>query len=32
MSFEEFAEDERTIYAVIRATEVIGEAIKNDRS
>ena len=29
MSFEEFAEDERTIYAVIRAIEVIGEATRN---
>jgi len=26
MSFDEFANDERTIYAVIRAIEVIGEA------
>ena len=28
MSFKEFAEDERTIYAVIRAIEVIGEATR----
>ena len=28
-SFEEFQKDEKTIYAVIRAIEIIGEAIKN---
>ena len=28
MSFEEFSEDEKTHYAVIRAFEVIGEATK----
>jgi len=29
MSYEEFAEDTKTIYAVIRAVEVMGEAVKN---
>jgi len=29
MRYEEFIEDERTIYAIIRAIEVIGEATKN---
>jgi uncharacterized protein with HEPN domain len=29
MSYEEFAQDTKTIYAVIRAIEVIGEATKN---
>lgn len=28
-SFEEFEKDEKTIYAVVRAIEIIGEAIKN---
>lgn len=28
MKFEDFAEDERTIYAVVRALEVIGEAAR----
>jgi uncharacterized protein with HEPN domain len=28
MSFEEFSADEKTIYAVIRALEVVGEATK----
>lgn len=28
MSFEEFAHDDKTIYAVIRAIEIIGEASK----
>ena len=28
MRFEEFAEDEKTVYAVIRAIEVIGEAVR----
>jgi len=28
MSFEEFERDEKTVYAVIRAIEVIGEAVK----
>jgi uncharacterized protein with HEPN domain len=29
MSFETFKEDDKTIFAVIRALEVIGEAVKN---
>ena len=29
MSYEEFINDEKTIYAVIRCFEVIGEAVKN---
>ncbi|HUT62994.1 MAG TPA: DUF86 domain-containing protein [Anaerolineae bacterium] len=29
MSYDEFAQDTKTIYAVIRAIEVIGEATKN---
>ncbi len=29
MSFEKFASDEKTTYAVIRALEIIGEAVKN---
>jgi len=29
MEFDEFAKDTRTIYAVIRALEIIGEATKN---
>jgi len=28
-TFEEFQKDEKTIYAVVRAIEIIGEAIKN---
>jgi len=28
MEFEEFIEDEKTVYAVIRAIEIIGEAVK----
>jgi uncharacterized protein with HEPN domain len=28
MSYEEFLEDEKTVYAVIRALEVVGEATK----
>ncbi len=28
-SFEKFASDEKTTYAVIRALEIIGEAVKN---
>lgn len=28
MSYDEFAEDTKTIYAVIRAIEIIGEAVK----
>jgi uncharacterized protein with HEPN domain len=29
MSFEKFSSDEKTTYAVIRALEIIGEAVKN---
>jgi len=29
ISYEEFAQDEKTIFAVIRAIEIIGEAVKN---
>lgn len=29
MDFEEFSKDEKTVYAVVRAIEVIGEAAKN---
>ena len=29
MSFEEFAKDDKTIFAVLRALEVVGEAVKN---
>lgn len=29
MSYEEFINDEKTIYAVVRCFEVIGEAIRN---
>ena len=29
MSYEEFAQDEKTVFAVIRAIEIIGEAVKN---
>ncbi len=29
MSYEEFVRDDKTIYAVIRALEIIGEAVKN---
>ena len=29
MTFEEFARDKKTIYAVIRALEIIGEAVKH---
>ncbi|MBI4400784.1 MAG: DUF86 domain-containing protein [Nitrospirae bacterium] len=28
MTFEQFAEDEKTIYAVVRAFEIVGEAAK----
>jgi uncharacterized protein with HEPN domain len=28
MSFEEFSQDDKSIYAVIRALEIIGEATK----
>jgi len=29
MSYEEFAHDEKTLFAVVRAIEIIGEAVKN---
>ena len=29
LSFDEFAEDKKTIYAVVRAIEIVGEATKN---
>ncbi len=29
ISYEEFIEDEKTIFAVVRALEIIGEAVKN---
>jgi uncharacterized protein with HEPN domain len=29
MNFEEFSTDEKTIYAVVRAIEVIGESVRN---
>ena len=29
MSYEEFANDDKTIFAVVRAIEIIGEAVKN---
>ncbi len=29
MSYDEFVKDTKTVYAVIRATEIIGEAVKN---
>jgi len=29
MSYEEFIQDEKTIFAVVRALEIIGEAVKN---
>ena len=29
MSYDEFAQDEKTTFAVVRALEIIGEAIKN---
>ena len=28
MSFEEFSKDEKTVFVVIRAIEIIGEAVK----
>jgi uncharacterized protein with HEPN domain len=28
MSFEEFSKDEKTVFAVIRAIEIVGEAVK----
>ncbi len=29
MSYEEFGQDDKTVFAVIRAIEIIGEAVKN---
>jgi uncharacterized protein with HEPN domain len=29
MEYEDFVKDKKTIYAVVRALEVIGEAVKN---
>jgi uncharacterized protein with HEPN domain len=29
MSYAEFIEDEKTIFAVVRALEIVGEAVKN---
>ncbi|RLI79786.1 DUF86 domain-containing protein [Archaeoglobales archaeon] len=29
MSYEEFAKDDKTVFAVVRAIEIIGEAVKN---
>lgn len=29
MSYEEFVQDDKTIFAVLRAIEIIGEAVKN---
>ena len=29
MSYEEFTQDDKTVYAVVRAIEIIGEAVKN---
>ena len=29
MSYEDFANDDKTVFAVVRALEVIGEAVKN---
>jgi len=29
MSYDEFVKDTKTVYAVIRAIEIIGEAVKN---
>jgi uncharacterized protein with HEPN domain len=29
MSYEEFVRDEKTLFAVVRALEIIGEAVKN---
>jgi uncharacterized protein with HEPN domain len=29
LTYEQFVEDEKTVFAVIRALEIIGEAIKN---
>ncbi|WP_456469311.1 HepT-like ribonuclease domain-containing protein [Archaeoglobus sp.] len=29
MSYEEFVQDDKTVFAVVRAIEIIGEAVKN---
>ncbi|MDI6689664.1 MAG: DUF86 domain-containing protein [Actinomycetota bacterium] len=29
ISYEEFAKDDKTVFAVVRALEIIGEAVKN---
>ena len=29
MSYEQFAEDEKTVFAVVRAIEIVGEAVKH---
>ncbi len=29
MNYEEFAKDDKTVFAVVRAIEIIGEAVKN---
>jgi len=29
LSFEQFAEDDKTVFAVIRAIEIVGEAVKH---
>jgi len=30
MSYEEFTQDDKTVYAVVRAIEIIGEAVKEN--
>jgi len=32
MSYEEFTQDDKTVYAVVRAIEIIGEAVKKFRA
>ena len=29
MSYDEFIQDDKTVFAVIRALEIVGEAVKN---
>jgi len=29
LSYEEFSEDDKTVFAVVRALEIVGEATKN---
>ena len=29
MSYDEFVQDDKTVFAVVRAIEIIGEAVKN---